>query len=147
MIEVPALLWQLDNLLPRVDFLSIGSNDLFQFIFAVDRDSDRITRRYDTLAPAFLRVLRTIARSCDDAGVPVTVCGEMAGRPLEALALLGLGYRRLSMSAASIGPIKEAIMSTNYHEITDFADNLLKNNGNHSRGALAGYARDHGISV
>jgi len=147
MIEVPALLWQLDSLLPRVDFLSIGSNDLFQFIFAVDRDSDRITRRYDTLAPAFLRVMKKIARSCDNAKVPVTVCGEMAGRPLEALALLGLGYRRLSMTAASIGPIKEAIMSANYHGITDFIDNALKNNGKHTRATLAGYARDHGISV
>jgi phosphotransferase system enzyme I (PtsP) len=71
----------------------------------------------------------------------------MAGRPLEALALLGLGYRRLSMTATSIGPIKEAIMSTNYHGITDFIDTLLKNNENHARAALVGYARDHGISI
>ena len=145
MIEVPSLLWQLEELLPRVDFLSIGSNDLFQFIFAADRDSDRVTGRYDTLAPAFLRVLGNIARSCADAGVPVTVCGEMAGRPLEALVLVGLGYRRLSMTAASIGPVKEAIMSTNCHGITDFVDNLLITNINQVRSTLAGYARDHRI--
>jgi phosphotransferase system enzyme I (PtsP) len=145
MIEVPALLWQLEHLLSRVDFLSIGTNDLFQFIFAVDRDSDRVTRRYDMLSPAFLRVLKRIARSCADAGVPVTICGEMAGRPLEALALVGLGYRQLSMTAASIGPVKEAIMSTNCHGITDFVDNILINYQNHARGALTGYARDHQI--
>jgi phosphotransferase system, enzyme I, PtsP len=145
MIEVPALLWQLEELLPRVDFLSIGSNDLFQFIFAADRDSDRITGRYNTLAPAFLRVLKNIARSCADAEVPVTVCGEMAGRPLEALALLGLGFRRLSMTAASIGPVKEAIMSTNCHGISDFVDNLLKSNRIQTLGALSDYARDHRI--
>jgi phosphotransferase system, enzyme I, PtsP len=145
MIEVPSLLWQLDELLPRTDFLSIGSNDLFQFIFAADRDSDRVTGRYDTLAPAFLRVLGSIARACADAGVPVTVCGEMAGRPLEALALVGLGYRRLSMTAASIGPVKEAIMSANCHGITDFVDNLLIKNRNQVRGTLADYARDQRI--
>ena len=145
MIEVPALLWQLEDLLPRVDFLSIGSNDLFQFIFAADRDSDRVTGRYDTLAPAFLRVLKEIARSCADAEVPVTVCGEMAGRPLEALALVGLGYRRLSMTAASIGPVKEAIMSMNCHGITKFVDNLLISHRNQVRGTLTSYARDHQI--
>ncbi len=145
MIEVPSLLWQLEDLLERVDFLSIGTNDLFQFIFAVDRDSDRVTRRYDTLAPAFLRVLKRIAASSAAAGVPVTVCGEMAGRPLDALALVGLGYRRLSMTASSIGPVKEAIMSVNCDGITDFVDNILIKNKNHARGALVGYARDHQI--
>jgi phosphotransferase system, enzyme I, PtsP len=145
MIEVPALLWQLDELVRKVDFLSIGTNDLFQFIFAADRASDRVTGRYDTLSPAFLRVLGQIARSCANAGVPVTVCGEMAGHPLEALALIGLGYRRLSMTAASIGPVKEAIMSTNCHGITGFVDNLLKANINPVRGTLASYARDHQI--
>ena len=145
MIEVPALLWQLEDLLTRVDFLSVGSNDLFQFIFASDRASDRVSGRYDTLAPAFLRVLKSIARSCADAEVPVTVCGEMAGRPLEALALMGLGFRQLSMTAASIGPVKEAIMSANCHGITGFVDNLLTQNGNPTRATLAGYARDHQI--
>ena len=145
MIEIPALLWQLDDLLPRVDFLSVGSNDLFQFIFAADRGSDRVNDRYDTLAVPFLRALKNIASSCAAAKVPVTVCGEMAGRPLEALALMGLGFRRLSMSAASIGPVKEAIMSANCRGITDFTYNLLKNNNNQVRGTLAGYARDHQI--
>jgi phosphotransferase system, enzyme I, PtsP len=145
MIEVPALLWQLEDLLPRVDFLSVGSNDLFQFIFAADRDSDRATGRYDTLSTTFLRVLKKIARSCSAAGVPVTVCGEMAGRPLEALALVGLGFRRLSMTAASIGPVKETITSANCRGITSFVDNLLIKNTNNTRITLASYARDHRI--
>ena len=145
MIEIPSLLWQMDELLRRVDFISVGSNDLFQFIFAADRGSDRVTARYDPLSVPFLRVLKSIAQSCAAAGVPVTVCGEMAGRPLDALALVGLGYRRLSMSAASIGPVKETIMSTNCHGITDLIDNLLKSRVNRSRATLVGYARDHQI--
>lgn len=147
MIEIPALLWQMDELLGRADFVSIGSNDLLQFVFAADRASDRVTARYDPLALPFLRVMKTIAASCDAAGVPVTVCGEMAGRPLEALALIGLGYRRLSMTAGSIAPVKETVMSLNCREITDFIDNSLKLNGNSVRATLKGYARDHGIST
>jgi phosphotransferase system enzyme I (PtsP) len=147
MIEVPALLWQMDELLRRVDFISIGSNDLLQFVFAADRGSDRVTARYDPLAVPFLRMLKTIVTACDAANRPVTVCGEMAGRPLEALALIGLGYRRLSMTASSIGPVKEMVMSTNCREITDFLDNLLKSSGNRPRATLSGYARDHRIIV
>ncbi|MDE0810682.1 MAG: hypothetical protein OSB69_15385 [Alphaproteobacteria bacterium] len=91
MIEVPAMLWQLDKLPQKVDFLPIGTNGLFQFIFAADRANGRVTSRYDKLPPAFLRVLDQITRACGKGGAPVAVCSEMAGHPLEALALIGLG--------------------------------------------------------
>jgi phosphotransferase system, enzyme I, PtsP len=106
MLEVPSLLFDLDNLLRHVDFVSVGSNDLQQFLFAVDRDNRRVSARFDALNPAMLRALQGIAAKAEAVGKPVTVCGEMAGRPIEALALLALGYRRLSMSPAAIGPVK-----------------------------------------
>lgn len=106
MVEVPALLWQLDELFAEVDFLSVGSNDLMQFMMASDRGNTRIATRFDPLSPAFLRALRKIADKGLQYDKPVTLCGEIAGRPLEALALAGIGYRVLSMAPAAIGPVK-----------------------------------------
>jgi phosphotransferase system enzyme I (PtsP) len=109
MIEVPAAVWALDELLAQTDFVSVGSNDLAQFFFAADRGSQRLAGRFNSLSAAFLDLLSTIHQRCQNAGVPVTVCGEMAGRPLAAAALVGLGYRQLSMTASAIGPVKETI--------------------------------------
>ena len=109
MVEVPALLFDLDRLLERVDFLSVGSNDLMQFMMASDRGNTRLAGRFDPLSPSFLRALRLIVRAANKAQKPVTICGEMAGRPLEAMALIGLGYRNLSMAPAAIGPVKAMI--------------------------------------
>ena len=106
MVEVPSLLFQLDELLGHVDFISVGSNDLFQFFCAVDRGNTRVADRFDPLSPPFLRALKQIVDAADKAHVPVTLCGEMAGNPLAAMALIGLGYRNLSMSPASLGPVK-----------------------------------------
>ena len=106
MVEVPSLLWQLDELMSVVDFVSVGSNDLFQFVMAVDRGNSIITNRFDNLSVPFLRVLRQIAEAGNRNHTDVTLCGEMAGKPLSAMALIGLGYRSISMSPASIGPIK-----------------------------------------
>ncbi len=111
MIEVPAIIEALDVLLPMVDFISIGTNDLTQFLFAADRANPRLADRYDWLSPSILRVLRRIVVAADAAGVPVTVCGEMGGRPLEALALLALGIDRLSITPAGVGPIKAMVRS------------------------------------
>src|SRR5262249_48566536 len=86
MLEVPALLFQPPMLLPRVAFVSIGTNDLAQFLFASDRGNPRLTDRYDTLAPGFLRAIREVARAAHEHGVPLSVCGEMAGSPLDAMA-------------------------------------------------------------
>ncbi|EFO33521.1 phosphoenolpyruvate-protein phosphotransferase [Roseibium sp. TrichSKD4] len=106
MVEVPSLLFQMDELLTQVDFISVGSNDLFQFFCAADRGNTRVADRFDTLDVGFLRALKTIVDKAREYHVPVTLCGELAGRPLQAMALLGLGYRDLSMSPASLGPVK-----------------------------------------
>ena len=110
MVEVPALLFQLDELLKRADFLSVGSNDLFQFLFAVDRGNSKVSERFDTLAAPVLRALRTIVQKGNAAGKSVSLCGEMASQPLGALALLALGYRSLSLSATAHGPVKALIL-------------------------------------
>jgi phosphotransferase system enzyme I (PtsP) len=116
MLEVPSLLFDLDALLGEVSFLSVGSNDLMQFLFAVDRDNRRVANRFDTLNPALLRALERVAGKAARAGVPVTVCGEMAGRPVEAAALVALGFRALSMTPASIGPVKAALLALDVAE-------------------------------
>ncbi len=110
MVEVPALLYQMDELLKRVDFISVGSNDLFQFLFAVDRGNSRVTDRFDTLSAPILRALRDIATKANAAGKSVSLCGEMASQPLGALTLIALGYRSLSLSATGHGPVKAMIL-------------------------------------
>jgi len=110
MLEVPSLLFDLDRLMASVDFVSIGSNDLFQFMHAADRGNALIGGRFDTLSPPFLRALRATAQAAERHGTPLTLCGEMAGRPIEALALVALGITSLSMSPAAIGPVKAAIL-------------------------------------
>jgi phosphotransferase system enzyme I (PtsP) len=111
MVEVPSLLWELDEIAAAADFLSVGSNDLMQYVFAADRANKRVAGRFDELSPGFLRALKSIADAGARHGVPVTLCGEMGGRPLEAMALIGLGFRNFSMAATSIGPVKAAVLS------------------------------------
>jgi len=113
MIEVPALLFQLDELMEAVDFVSVGSNDLFQFMAASDRGNARIARRFDPLSRSFLRVLHKIIVAGKEYNTPVTLCGELASRPISALALFGLGYRSVSMTSAAIGPVKATLLETN----------------------------------
>jgi phosphotransferase system enzyme I (PtsP) len=110
MIEVPALVYQLDELLKKVDFVSVGSNDLFQFLFAVDRGNAKVSERFDTLSAPILRVLREIVQKADGAKRHVSLCGEMASTPIGALALVGMGYRCLSLSATAHGPVKALIL-------------------------------------
>ncbi|MCD7061239.1 phosphoenolpyruvate--protein phosphotransferase [Pelagibacterium xiamenense] len=110
MIEVPSVLFELDELLPETDFVSIGSNDLIQFLTAADRANPRVARNYDPIARPRLRALKQIVDAAARHNKPITMCGELAGRPLEALALLAIGMTRLSMGASSIGPIKEMIL-------------------------------------
>jgi phosphotransferase system enzyme I (PtsP) len=111
MIEVPSLLFALDEILERVDFLSVGSNDLIQFLFAADRGNQRVAGRFDPLSPPALRALKAIADAGRRHNKPIALCGEMASRPLEALALLALGYRSLSLSPAAIGPVKAMVLA------------------------------------
>jgi phosphotransferase system enzyme I (PtsP) len=110
MLEVPALLYQLDELLKKVDFISVGSNDLFQFLFAVDRGNAKVSDRFDTLSAPILRVLREIVQKATLAKKSASLCGEMASKPIGALALVGLGYRSLSLSATGHGPVKAMIL-------------------------------------
>ena len=110
MLEVPALLYQLDELLSRVDFISVGSNDLFQFLFAVDRGNAKVSERFDTLSTPILRALQQIVRKAKAAKRSVSLCGEMASKPIGALALIALGYRSLSLSATAHGPVKAMIL-------------------------------------
>ena len=110
MVEVPALLYQLDELLKRVDFVSVGSNDLFQFMFAVDRGNGKVSNRFDTLSAPILRALRDIVTKAKAAERSASLCGEMASQPLGALALIALGYRSLSLSATAHGPVKAMIL-------------------------------------
>jgi phosphotransferase system, enzyme I, PtsP len=111
MLEVPALLWQLDELMTEVDFVSVGSNDLFQFAMAVDRGNARVSDRFDPLGRPFLRILRDIVRAGVRNDTTVTLCGEMASKPISAMALLGIGFRSVSMSPAAIGPVKSMLLS------------------------------------
>ena len=125
MIEVPSVLFELDELLPRVDFVSVGSNDLTQFLFAADRSNPRVVNRFDSLSVASLRALKMLAEACRKHRVPLTLCGEMAGRPIEAMALIGLGFRTLSMAPASIGPVKTMIRSLDAGKVTELLYDLL----------------------
>ena len=128
-VEVPALLWQLDALLEPVDFVSVGTNDLKQFLFAADRENPRLAGRYDTLHPAMLRALARIARAARAHGVPATICGGMAADPLQAMVLIGLGFESLSMPAASIGPVKAMLRSLDAGAIREAVAGWLKESG------------------
>ena len=147
MVEVPSLFWQLPALLKRVDFVSVGTNDLAQFFFASDRGNSRLAGRYDTLAPGFLRLLAELAARARDAGVPAAVCGEMAGHPLEAMALVGLGYRVLSMAPGAVGPVKKTIRSLALAPLGSFIEGLLEAPDHSLRQKLLGFARDHAVDL
>jgi phosphotransferase system enzyme I (PtsP) len=147
MFEVPALAWQLDSLLPHVDFISVGTNDLLQFLFAADRGNSRVASRYDSLSPALLRLLHFVVEKARPAGVDLAVCGEMAGRPVEALALLAIGVRTLSMSPGSIGPVKAMIRSLDLAEATSFVSSVLKQPDKPLRETLRLFAADHAIEI
>lgn len=119
MIEVPTLMWQLDELMQRVDFVSVGTNDLFQFMAASDRSSSYLANRFNALSRPFLRALREIVRACERHNTPLQLCGELAGDTLSALALFGVGYRSISMPPTSIGPIKEMVRAMDMAVVAD----------------------------
>jgi phosphotransferase system enzyme I (PtsP) len=147
MLEVPALAEVLDLLLPKISFLSVGTNDLTQFLFAADRANPKLAERYDWLSPAILRFLKRIVRAADKYDVPLGVCGEMGGRTLEAMALIGIGIRRLSITPVAVGPVKAMIRSLDAKACTAALDRLLKAPPADLRGALASWAETHGVSI
>jgi phosphotransferase system enzyme I (PtsP) len=140
MLEVPALAEVLDLLLPRLSFISIGTNDLTQFLFAADRANPKLAERYDWLSPSILRFLSRVLAATKGKGVDIGVCGEMGGRRLEALALLGLGFRRLSITPAAVGPIKELVCKVNISEIKAVMQNWLQNPPENLRAELKAWA-------
>ncbi|TNE67520.1 MAG: phosphoenolpyruvate--protein phosphotransferase [Alphaproteobacteria bacterium] len=147
MLEVPSLSWQMDLLVKEVDFLSIGTNDLMQFFFACDRSNPRLADRYDLLAPPVLKFLKMIIDACGEANVPVTLCGEMGGRPVEAMALIALGLRRLSISPTSVGPVKRMIRSVELEKLRGFLLSNLSSPEHSIRDSFISFARDHNIKV
>jgi phosphotransferase system enzyme I (PtsP) len=147
MIEVPALLWQLDRVLPLADFASVGSNDLMQFLFAADRGNMRVAERFDSLNPAALRALRAIVVAAEKYDVPLTLCGEMAGRPVEAMALVALGFRSISMAPASVGPVKAMILSLDAGALREKMDEWLDTKTTSLREDLKRFAAEKGVQI
>jgi phosphotransferase system enzyme I (PtsP) len=147
MIEVPSLLYELDGLLPRIDFLSVGSNDLLQYFFAADRNNTRVSARYDALSAAPLRALAGIVEAARRHDRPLSLCGEMAGRPLEAMALIGLGFRSISMAPVSIGPVKSMILSLDVGELQEWLHEAIRTAEGSMRAQLKRYAEDHGVEI
>lgn len=147
MLEVPSLAEMLDQLLPRIDFLSIGTNDLTQFLFAADRADPRLAMRYDWLSPAILRFLKRVTVQATAAGVPVRVCGEMGGRPLEAMALMGIGITNFSITPAAVGPVKAMIRSLEASAVTAKVEALLAKPPRDMRKTLTDWAKRHGVAL
>jgi phosphotransferase system enzyme I (PtsP) len=147
MLEVPSLAEMLDQLLPRVDFISIGTNDLTQFLFAADRSDPRLAQRYDWLSPAILRFLKRILDASREAGVPARICGEMAGRPLEAMALIGIGAEAFSITPAGVGPVKAMVRSLDASAARARLDQLLARPPKDMRKALSDWARRHSVTI
>ena len=147
MLEVPGLLFQLDTLLTHVNFLSIGSNDLIQFLFAADRGNPEMSKRYDPLAPGVLKLLRDVVKKCNATNVSVSLCGEMAGRPLDAMVLIALGFRRLSMSPVAVGPVKLMLRSMQVNKVSKYVETLFYLTDHSVRQRLKNFAQDHGITI
>jgi phosphotransferase system enzyme I (PtsP) len=145
MLEVPALAEQLDLLAPKIQFLSIGTNDLTQFLFAADRSNAKLAERYDWLSPSILRFLRRVVHALDGKSVDITVCGEMGGRQLEAMALIGIGIERLSITPASVGPIKAMIGKLDVAAVRAAMDAWLAAPPADMRLALSDWAASEGI--
>ncbi|MFN2099859.1 phosphoenolpyruvate--protein phosphotransferase [Altererythrobacter sp. MF3-039] len=147
MLEVPALAEVLDQLVGKLTFLSVGTNDLTQFLLAADRANPKLASRYEWASPAILRFLRRIPKNLVGHDIDLGVCGEMGGRRLEALALLGIGYRRFSITPAAVGPIKELVRKVDLKEITTAMDGWLASPPPELRKALMDWASARDIEL
>jgi phosphotransferase system enzyme I (PtsP) len=149
MVEVPSLLYQLDELMERVDFLSVGSNDLLQFFYAADRGNKRVSARFDPLSAPMLRVFKLIAEKANARQKPVTLCGELASNPLGALALTALGYRSLSVAPSAIGPVKAMLLELNAAKAGKLLHPLIDSPAGSApiREKLKAFAAEHGLQV
>ncbi len=149
MVEVPSLLWQTDELMRQADFVSIGSNDLMQFLFAADRGAPDLAGRYDFLAPPVLDILDDLARRGAAAGVPVSVCGEAASNPLNSLVLVALGISTLSMSPSAILPVKAVLAAADLGRFRPVLARLRQGAGDTAslRDPIDVWAREHGLPL
>ena len=147
MLEIPSLLFQLPELCERVDFISIGSNDLLQFLFACDRGSTKVGSRYDPLNPIVMRAVQSIAKTAAEYKVELGFCGDMATRPIDAMALIACGIRALSMPPAAVGPVKEMVRSVHLQDLRYFLDYVCAEPHHSIRLQLERFARDHGVDV
>lgn len=147
MIEAPSLLWHMDALLRLVDFVSVGTNDLMQYVFAADRQNPRVADRYDPLSPPALRILKSIHDACKSSGTPVSICGEMAGRTLEAFALIALGFDRLSMPPTGVGPVKRMVLGVDREAAWRGLQPLLERSAGSVRGEVETLARKLYVSL
>ncbi len=147
MIEIPSLIWQLDHLLPLVDFASIGSNDLVQFLFASDRGNPKLAGRYDPLSPSALSAMRLIVEKGIQHGKKVTLCGELGGRPLEAMGLVGIGMNSMSMVPSGIGPVKAMIRSLDQKKLWAFMEPMLRSARHSLRADLLEFANRNGVVI
>jgi phosphotransferase system enzyme I (PtsP) len=147
MIEAPSLIWHLDALLPLTDFVSVGTNDLMQYLFAADRGNQRVSDRYDPLSPPALRALKSICDAARSAGTPVSVCGELAGRPLEAFCLMALGFERFSMPPTGVGPVKRMVLSTDLEAAKRGLAGLLQSGSSTVRNEIETLARKLNVAL
>ena len=147
MLEVPSLLWQLPELFKRIDFLSVGTNDLAQFLFASDRGNPRLADRYDLLSAPIVALLRDVIAKCAAAEVPLSMCGEMAGSPIDAMVLIALGFRTLSLTATALGPVKTMIRSLDAAGAARYLAEIGERPDHSLRHRLEAYAHDHGVAL
>jgi len=147
MLEVPGLVETLDLMLPHLDFLSIGTNDLTQFLFAADRAHPRLAERYDWLSPIVMRYLARVVRIVSGNKVALGVCGEMGGRPLEAMALLGVGIERLSITPAGVGPVKAMVRSLDLGALRADMPAMLAQPSSNPRGQYQAWAEAHHVDL
>ena len=149
MLEVPALLFQLPGLLAEADFVSVGTNDLMQFLFAADRGTPELAERYDTLSAPVLEMLERLVTACGEAGVPLSICGEAAGRPMDALVFAAMGVRTLSMSGNAILPVKALLVEADLNALRPVLRELRRAGaaGGSIREPLTAWAREHNLPV
>lgn len=147
MFEVPSLLYQLDALMPRVDFVSVGSNDLLQYLFAADRNNERVASRYDRLSVVALRALKSVADAAGRHRTPISLCGEMAGSPVDAMALIGIGYRSFSMAPSNIGPVKSMVLGVDTADLAAHMAVMMATAEGSLREPLKAYAAAHNVEV
>ena len=126
MLEVPAAAISIDSILDLVDFVSIGTNDLVQYLMAADRDNPKVAHLCQPLAPPVLLLLKRVIAACNQSNTPVTVCGEMAGEPNAFVLLLGMGLRRFSMSPAFIPSIKQLASQISIAEAEQVVESVMK---------------------